>query len=356
MNFSPSRLLVRASTRRFLREARSLQTVSLVEALHGYLYQRWPYLYIAVATGEHPLGKALDRAAGLLRLLAPRRMSRSGKTFARKFADSYHGKVIPLDAASRLVSVGRDLNRGDLEKVVPYSRARDLVLRNADHIVVLDCPCRAARDHPCEPRDVCLIIGDPFASFVEEHHPGRSRRITAGEAVRILQEEDARGHVHHAFFKDAMLGRFYAICNCCSCCCGAMAAHRGGIPMLASSGYVSEVNEELCQGCGECAEFCQFGAISLTNGISSVSWDLCMGCGVCLTKCAHGALSLVADRRKGFPLEIDPPNREAREALQREEALRGAPLASSRSASGVPRREDVFHDASTGLLRTDDLH
>jgi hypothetical protein len=25
-------------------------------------------------------------------------------------------------------------------------------------------------------------------------------------------------------YKDAMLGRFYAICNCCSCCCGAMEA------------------------------------------------------------------------------------------------------------------------------------
>jgi tRNA (Thr-GGU) A37 N-methylase len=27
-------------------------------------------------------------------------------------------------------------------------------------------------------------------------------------------------------YKDAMLGRFYAICNCCSCCCGAMQAHQ----------------------------------------------------------------------------------------------------------------------------------
>jgi hypothetical protein len=26
------------------------------------------------------------------------------------------------------------------------------------------------------------------------------------------------------YYKDAMLGRFYAICNCCACCCGAMQA------------------------------------------------------------------------------------------------------------------------------------
>ena len=36
------------------------------------------------------------------------------------------------------------------------------------------------------------------------------------------------------YYKDAMLGRFYAICNCCSCCCGAMQAHQHGTPMPAS--------------------------------------------------------------------------------------------------------------------------
>jgi len=283
-----------------LREARSLRSMSLWEILHGYLYQRWPYLYIAVAKGEHPVGRFLDRLLSSLKALAPVRERR----FTDAFADTYHGKVLPLEAASRLVRVGRDIDRGDLEKVIPYTRARDLILRHPDHIVVLECPCRASREHGCEPRDVCLIIGEPFAGFIEEHHPRTSRRITAAEAVEILREEDARGHAHHAFFKDAMLGRFYAICNCCSCCCGAIGAHRRGIPMLASSGYVSTVNEELCQGCGQCVDFCQFGALSLLNGTSGVTYEICMGCGVCVAKCDHGALTLVRDQQKGVPLEV----------------------------------------------------
>ena len=298
------RLPIRASTRRFIAEARRLKSVSLFDILHGYVYQRWPYFYIKVATGEHLLSRFFTTWVQPLAGLAPKRAARAGGRFARSFADSYHGKVLPLRSASRLVSIGRDINRGDLEKVIPYTRARDLVLENPDHIVVLDCPCRAARPHGCEPRDVCLIVGEPFASFVEEHHHGRSRRINADEAVRILTEEDERGHVHHAFFKDAMLGRFYAICNCCSCCCGAMAAHRHGIPMLASSGFVCVVDLSLCQGCGQCVEFCQFGALSLTDGTSSVSADDCMGCGVCVSKCEQGALSLRADERNGIPMEI----------------------------------------------------
>ena len=172
------------------------------------------------------------RAAGTLLSHLPRRPG------AVTFADTYHGKAVPLGAATRLVRVEQDLHLPQPERVIPYALARDIVLRDPDHIVALDCPCRASREHPCLPLDVCLIVGEPFASFTVEHHPGHARSISPDEAVEILQAEDARGHAHHAFFKDAMLGRFYAICNCCSCCCGAMHAHRGGTPMLASSGYL----------------------------------------------------------------------------------------------------------------------
>ena len=82
------------------------------------------------------------------------------------FADTYHGKVVTLEAATQLVKVGRDVNLGDLEQVIPYALARDIVLQNPDHIIALDCPCRSSRPNPCLPLDVCLIVGEPFASFV----------------------------------------------------------------------------------------------------------------------------------------------------------------------------------------------
>ncbi len=73
-----------------------------------------------------------------------------------------------------------------------------------------------------------------------------------------------------------MLGRFYAICNCCSCCYGAMQAHQHGTPMLASSGHVAQVDE-----------------------------DLCAGCGVCVSQCSQEAISLLRDPAKAEPLEIE---------------------------------------------------
>jgi ferredoxin len=220
------------------------------------------------------------------------------------FADTYHGKVVPLEAARQLVTVEEEISLTNLEQVIPYARARNIVLQNPDHIVVLECPCRASRPNPCQPLDVCLIIGEPFAGFVAEHHPRRSRWITPEEAVEILCAEHERGHVHHAFFKDAMLGRFYAICNCCVCCCGAMQAWRHGTPMLASSGYASHVAADLCIGCGICAGFCQFGALWASDGIAAVDATACMGCSVCVSKCPERALSLVRDPTKSEPLEI----------------------------------------------------
>ena len=294
--------LVRPSTRAFAREARRTPGYSLFDWLHGYVYIRWPYLYIGIGTGEHWLARVIGPLARQLGRLFPPRPSDGADRVT--FADTYHGKVVPLEAAKQLVTVEEEISLTDLEQIIPYPRARDIVLENPDHIVVLDCLCRAARPNPCQPLDVCLIVGEPFASFIAEHHPRRSRWITPQEAVDILSAEDERGHVHHAFFKDAMLGRFYAICNCCACCCGAMQAWRHGTPMLASSGYVSRVAADLCVGCGTCADFCQFGALSVDDGFAAVDTAACMGCGVCTSKCPEGAISLVRDPTKGEPLEI----------------------------------------------------
>ncbi len=290
------------STRAFTREALRTPGYTLFDWLHGQVYARWPYLYIGIGTGEHWLARIFRPLARVWGKLFPHRQ-RQGRP-AVTFADTYHGKVMPLDSAARLVTVHEDVRMTNLEKVIPYTRARDLILQHPDHIVALECPCRATRFHPCLPLDVCLIVGEPFAGFVAEHHPHRSRWVSQDEAVDILRAEDERGHVHHAFFKDAMLGRFYAICNCCSCCCGAMHAHRNGTPMLASSGYISRVDAALCSSCGTCAEVCPFGALVVADDVATVNPVACMGCGVCTSRCPQGALSLVREPSKGEPLEV----------------------------------------------------
>lgn len=309
---NPLRLLLKPSARRFFEEADRLPGFTLGKTLHGYLYLRWPYAYIKILSGEHPLVKLLARGSRWLDRLFPARidarrkaMRASRNTTGIRFADTYHGKVMPTDEAVKLVKIGREVSVTAPETVVPYQLARDIVLKNPDHIVVFDCPCRAARKNPCSPMDVCMVMGEPFASMVMEHNGKRARRVTPDEAVAILKAENARGHVHHAFFKELVLGRFYAICNCCSCCCAAMAAQKNGVGMLAPSGYVVQVDVDACVGCGNCAKFCQFGALGARDRTLQIKTARCMGCGACVSKCPKSALSLKAEPSRGMPLLVE---------------------------------------------------
>ncbi len=299
---SPLKLLFKPSTLEFFRQGRALG-VSWFELIHGYFYARWPDLYIGAALGGRPMARLL--LAPLFLVVCSKLPPFPDKDWkGPNFADSYHGKPMPLSEAKKLVTLTRPVAVHDLEKVIPYSLARELVLENPERIAVMRCPCRQARKNPCLPKEVCIVMGEPFVSFVLEHHPYTARALTQDEAVELLKAEDARGHVHHAFFKDALFGRFYAICNCCSCCCGAIESHRNGLPMLCSSGYVCSSDPQLCVGCGQCVEYCQFEALSVRDKKSAVDEDKCMGCGVCVSKCAKSALSLVRAPHKGEPLEV----------------------------------------------------
>lgn len=310
--------LIRPSTRAFFNEGRRAQGYSKWDWLHGYVYGRWTYLYIGIGTGEHrlarlarPLGRLIGKLWKPISDLslkmhsgAQAKGSSQNEPERITFADTYHGKVVPLEAALQLVSVKEEISLPNLEKVIPYAKARDIIMKNPEHILALECPCRSGRENPCLPLDVCLIIGDPFASFVEEHHPKRARQITSQEAIEILRAEDERGHVHHAFFKDAMLGRFYAICNCCPCCCGAMHAHQHGTPMLASSGYLAQIDPDFCLACGTCLDGCPFGALTSSDEAILVDEERCMGCGICVGICPQQAIALQRASEKGEPLEI----------------------------------------------------
>lgn len=275
--------LLLPSTRKLLRE-HGIGNLLDLTALHSYVYLRWTRQYIDI---------------GLNKLLP-----RSSVKERKKWADTYHGKVLTHDQASRIVTLNHPIPLCDLEQIIPYPTARDLVLAGPPDVVVYECVCRNARTSPCNPSQVCMVIGQPFADFVLEHHPATSRRLSQDEALELLRQEHERGHLHSAWFRDVMLNRFYAICNCCKCCCGGLEGMvKYGMGNIASSGYVASVNASLCDGCGNCEASCPFGAAAV-DGTSVVRWEKCMGCGVCESQCPRQAISLVRDERKGLPFDV----------------------------------------------------
>jgi MinD superfamily P-loop ATPase len=53
---------------------------------------------------------------------------------------------------------------------------------------------------------------------------------------------------------------------------------------------VPQVDEGACTFCRECAEFCQFKAISVLGSVVLVFPEMCHGCGGCIAVCPEGAL------------------------------------------------------------------
>jgi hypothetical protein len=121
--------LILPSTRSFFREGLRTPGYRLIDFLHGYAYARWPYLYIGIGVGEHPISPRLKQFSRLFTRLFPPRPAGNGngsKPSNVAFADTYHGKVVPLSAATQLVTV-REVRLPELEKIIPYDRVRDII-------------------------------------------------------------------------------------------------------------------------------------------------------------------------------------------------------------------------------------
>jgi electron transport complex protein RnfB len=177
-------------------------------------------------------------------------------------------------------------------EVRPYESAADLV-DGAQSWGVLDCICRKQKaliGQPCEhPVDVCMILDQRPDAFTGG---GAVHPVSREEALATLQRAAEAGLVHSV--SNNQQGVSY-ICNCCTCSCGVLRGmvELGIANVVASSAFINQVDETICNGCEDCLDACQFNALAMDGGVVQVSAVRCVGCGVCVLDCSTGALGLV---------------------------------------------------------------
>jgi Na+-translocating ferredoxin:NAD+ oxidoreductase subunit B len=213
---------------------------------------------------------------------------------ARLFEDYFQGGFGAMLAAKpqvhRVIPVNETI-RNPME-VRPFESAAEIV-NSMQSWGVQDCICRKQKallgegcDHPIE---MCMVMHPRPDAF--EKHPV-IRALTHDQAMATLRQAAEAGLVHSV--SNSMEGTYY-ICNCCTCSCGILRGmvELGIANVVASSAFVNQVDEVLCNGCEDCIKSCQFNALSMDDLLAKVDPVRCTGCGVCVIACSTGALGLV---------------------------------------------------------------
>lgn len=202
------------------------------------------------------------------------------------FRSRWGGKVIPLN-------VNFDVET----KFLPYQEILALLSRSKV-TGISTCYCRDAQrkhsdtpncDHPIK---TCIHIG--FGKSLREI-PYKSEnliKVPKSEIKHLLEECDERGLVHQIiFFPNPSF--YYVVCNCCPCCCVVTNKFlKIGSPQMIKSDFIAYTDLTRCNNCGNCVEFCYFGARKLIKNEINFFLENCFGCGLCVSKCSEKAITL----------------------------------------------------------------
>jgi ferredoxin len=207
-------------------------------------------------------------------------------------------------------------------EVLDYERASQIIRQSGGGVLSM-CSCRHKASHlgqACDaPLEVCTSLGESANWLVRR---GMGKPATVDELLRVLDQTEKLGLVH---LGDNVLNKPSYICHCCGCCCLIMRSIKeSGEKAIHPSNFQPILNEDLCTGCGICAESCPIQAIAMEvdgsgTEVPSVNIEHCIGCGGCASACPTEAMTM--SRRS--VIHVPPVNKREQFARISQEKGRG---------------------------------
>jgi len=229
--------------------------------------------------------------------------------FVKDFNDYTSGKNFGIEFLStelpqmRTIPVAKSIH--PQYNVSTFDEVTTLLQQAEEPFVIIECICRKKKSiegESCKVTDrkeTCLAIGG-MAQMTLANDVGR--KITRDEAMSIIDQNQKEGLVLQP--SNTKMAEF--ICSCCGCCCGMLDMHKNLPKPLDfwATNFHAIVDNNTCEGCGNCEESCQVSAVSVSEKeqYAVVNLDRCLGCGVCVSNCPTESISLLKK-----PTEVVPP-------------------------------------------------
>lgn len=206
-------------------------------------------------------------------------------------------KTLPARLVHQMVAKAKEEHFG---QVVTIEEIREIVGQAAT-VVRLPCACRWAalkKENRC-----CYSVsyspecwyGDLDMSYFGIAQDEGLESLSPAEAISQMEALEKSGAVHTIW---TMITPFIgAICNCEPGDCLGLRTLSLDVETMFRGENRAIVDEQLCIGCGACADVCHFSAITSTQADDRfkavVDPAKCFGCGLCRNSCSTNALSMI---------------------------------------------------------------
>jgi len=202
------------------------------------------------------------------------------------------------EIASIRAALNSARGNGQEGQVIPLKDA-EKVMEICSPAAIMSCICRKgtrAVDERSENEYTCMGMGVGMLKWERwpERYKGGVKFLNPEEAKEWNREMDKKGFCHLLMiFEPPFIGGF---CQCDYPDCGLIrTAVDFNVGALLKSHYVAQVDYDICNGCGICAQRCQWGALKfeVTTQKANIDQFKCYGCGLCETGCPRGAIKLL---------------------------------------------------------------